>query len=209
VAEKLQEFVQTSMVLGKSSDEIRSALVAQGWQKDEIESALASFARLEGFPPVPRPAPSYAKDAFLSLVTFFSLGMFVFYFGSLGFDALTLLWPPPEPGWDPQWTVRDLKIDIVGTLFAGVIWAVLTWRWHKSSGADVARRLSPVRKWLTSLTLVVSAIAVIGDVFVILRGIILREGQPTDIFKGLVVLAVSAAAFFYYRYEQGRTDVGR
>ena len=58
-----------------------------------------------------------------------------------------------------------------------------------------------MRKWLTYLTLLVAAIAIVGDAITLVYNV-LNGGLTTRfILKVLVVAAIAAAAFAYYTWS--------
>jgi Mn2+/Fe2+ NRAMP family transporter len=71
---------------------------------------------------------------------------------------------------------------------------------------DPIARLSPVRRWLTYLTLFLAAIAFVGDVITLVYNLLGGEITLRFLLKVLVVAVVSSAIFGYYLLDLRRGE---
>ena len=63
---------------------------------------------------------------------------------------------------------------------------------------EPAKRASRIRRWLTYLTLFISAVVVIGDVIVVLNDLLGGDLTLRFTLKALVIGSIAASAFLYY-----------
>lgn len=86
VQDDLIEFVERALAERVPRARIAEGLLGAGWEKDQVERALARFAEVEFPIPVPRPRPYLsAREAFLYLVMFATLYTSAFALGGLLF----------------------------------------------------------------------------------------------------------------------------
>jgi hypothetical protein len=201
----LNTFVQDSLIAGRTKTEIGQVLVEAGWPEDEIASALSRYADVSFAVPVPKRQDSTGpREAFLYLVTFAALHMFAFSLGILLFGIVDVLIKDPlsRPyGYEGDWQREQLRWALAPVLVAFPIFFWQT-RLHLIEYAkNPDRRLSPIRKWLTYLTLFVAAIVAVVSLVQLVGGLL--GGNlivPTAIKIG-VALLLSTATFGYYRWE--------
>jgi hypothetical protein len=76
---------------------------------------------------------------------------------------------------------------------------------------DVARhpirRLSPVRRWLTYLTLFVAATILVGDMTALLYNLLGGETTLRFVAKVVVVAVIAGGIFYYYMHDLRREEV--
>jgi hypothetical protein len=182
---------------------VRSALQEAGWSKDQIGDALAHYADVSFAVPVPRPrAQLSARDAFWYLLMFAALYLSAFYLGDLLFGFINLALPE-----DLDYTDRTEYLE------AGIRWATATlivafpvflfaaWKTGKDIAADPTRRNSGVRKWLTYISLLVAAGAIVTDGIALIYNVLSGELTLRFILKVLVVAAIASAGFAYYMWS--------
>ena len=94
MSNELNIFVKESLEKGEGRQEIQHVLEQAGWQKEEVQKALASFAEVVFPVPVPRPKPYLqAREAFLYLISFIALYISAFSFGVLIFAFIDKFFP--------------------------------------------------------------------------------------------------------------------
>ncbi|MDX5362479.1 MAG: hypothetical protein LPL13_14335, partial [Alphaproteobacteria bacterium] len=97
---ELALFVRDALARGARRDEIASALDKAGWSREQVRDALAAYAEVDFAVPVPRPRPYVsARDAFVYLVLFSTLGLSAWHLGILLFNLIDLLIPDPARPW--------------------------------------------------------------------------------------------------------------
>lgn len=211
----LQRFVHDALGRGLPREAIRGELVAAGWRNDEIEAALAAY-RESGFPvPVPRRRPSLsARETFLYLVLFATLYTSAFNTGQVLFGLAERWFPDPLNSptyWRPfgEW----VRAATAGILIAFPIFLFLSRAIGREVAAEPVKLGSPVRKWLTYLTLFIAALIIIGALTVLVTRVLGGETPPRFLLKVAVVLLIAAEVFGHYlsqlRREEDQTGRAR
>ena len=206
---ELEQFVRDALMRGHSREQVTQALLAAGWSAEQIRGVLDGWAEVDFALPVPRPRASLsAREAFLYLLLFSALYFFAWNLGILLFALLEHRLPDPA---DAQWQVMRLTGSIRWSVSALVIaFPVFAWMSHRV-GADLARhpikRLSPVRRWLTYLTLFVAAGILIGDMTSLVYNLLGGEATPRFLCKVVVVAMIAGGVFQYYLHGLRREEV--
>ncbi len=200
VSEPLSEFVQASLARGLPRADIEAALLKAGWEKEQVKAGLASFAEVEFPVPVPRPVPYLsAREAFLYLLLFSTLYLFVWNVGNIGVQLVNLYVPDPADvaiyGYSPNDSIRWSLAAVIVSFPIFIYLASLTGRELR---ADPTKRASKVRRWLTYLTLFVTSIIIIGELVYHTHKLLAGELSLRVILKGAIVLGIAAALFIYY-----------
>ncbi len=206
-SQELDVFVRDALLRGHGKQEISQALLSAGWREEQIRGALSAYADTAFAVPVPRPRASVsAREAFLYLVMFATLYFFAYHLGSLLFDLINRTWPDATQagyrgfGSSMRWATAAILISF--PVFAYVSHYV---------AKDVARhpikRLSPVRRWLTYLTLFLAATILIGDMTTLLYNVLGGELTTRFVLKVLVVAAIAGSIFGYYLWDLRREEV--
>ncbi len=207
----LVEFVKSALALGESRARIAEVLKKAGWPADQVEDALGAFADVDFPAPVPKPkAYGSAREAFLLIVYFSLLGMVATQVGGLAFawidryfaDELT------ASSYGYQWATSGMRWSIASLLVGYPIFLFLGWRLAAKKRRDPDRRRSRVRAWLTYVTLIFAAGALIGDLVAVVYQFL--EGGLTTRFaaKAGVVGVISAAILWNFSREAERTSGG-
>jgi hypothetical protein len=198
---QLTLFVHDALGAGKSRDEIRGALQRAGWQPDEVSDALAEFAEVDFPVPVPRRKPYLsARDAFLHLVAFMTLYISAFGLGTLLFQLVNLWLPDPlmKNDWSRPMVMGELRWSAASLIIAFPVYLAITRLLEQSYVREPERRSSPVRKWLTYLTLFVAAILVISYFISLVSQLLAGELALPFLLKVGIVTAIAGAVFGYY-----------
>ena len=205
---ELMLFVREALTRGASRDEIGQVLREAGWRPDEINDALARYADVSFPVPVPRPKPSpSARDAFLYLVLFLTLYISAFNIGALLFQFVDLWVPDPlqdrESYGDPA---ESIRFAVASVVISFPIFLLLSRMLQRAYRADPERRGSPVRLWLTYITLFFAAATIIGDLIALVSGLLSGGLTPRFLLKVLSVAAVAGTIFGYYLWELRHDD---
>lgn len=206
----LTDFTRDALNAGRSRDEISAALTDAGWSRKEIDAALAAFADVPFLPPVPRPRRYLAsRDAFIYALMFLTLGLTAGHLISLLFAVIDL-WVP-DIG---RSTYRVLAAEgQIRWAFAVLVLATPLYLWlmRLSDRQDEAGQgRSVLRKWLTYLALLISAMTLLGDAAYVIYRLLAGDATLEFLLKSLTVGAVAAAIFAVYLRdaEWGRGSVG-
>ena len=205
---ELDLFVRDALARGLSRDAIREALAAAGWSEEQSRDALEAYAEV-GFPvPVPRPRASLsAREAFQYLLLFATLYLSAWHLGSLAFDLIN--------GWLPDPAVQrgqgfrdSMRLSVAALVIAFPVFVFSARRIAREVAAAPIKRLSPVRRWLTYLTLFLAAAVLIGDMTTLVYSVLGGEATARFLAKVAVVGVIAGAIFHYYMQDLRREEVG-
>lgn len=205
IPERLVEFVKDALFRALPRPEIEAALLQAGWEREQVDAGLASFAATSFPIPVPRPVPYLsAREAFLYLLLFTTLYLSAYNLGSLAFDFINLSYPDRAATAYPEglesiragirWAVSSLVVALPVFLYL----SLLT---EKEVRRDPAKRASKVRRWLTYLTLFIAAAVIIGDLIALLNDLLGGELTRRFVLKALTVAVIAAGIFRYYLHD--------
>lgn len=206
---ELEQFVRDALGRGHSREQVTQALLAAGWSAEQIRGVLDGWAEVDFALPVPRPRASLsAREAFLYLLLFSALYFFAWNLGSLLFALLEHLLPDPA---DAQWHVVRLTASIRWSVSALVIafpvFAFLSRHLARDVALHPIKRLSPIRRWLTYLTLFVAAAVLIGDLTTLVFNLLGGELSLRFLLKVAVVAAIAGTVFGHYLRDLRREEV--
>ncbi len=200
VNEDLTGFIREALNRGLPRDEIRSVLSQADWSDEEVRAALLSFAEVDFPIPVPRPRPSLsAREAFEYLVLFGTLYMSAFSLGTLLFQFIDLAFP------DPLWSQGRINAipDTIRQAIAALVVATPIFLYaartnSRAIALSPLKRSSPVRQWLTYLTLAIAAAILIGDATTLIYNLLDGEVAVGFLLKVLTTGGIAGAVFTYY-----------
>ena len=200
--EELLKFVREALGRKASKTEIERALAEAGWGREDARRALDAFADVDFPVPVPKPrAYISAREAFLYLVIFATLGIVAVNFGALVFLLIDRF--VPDAAFDPQTRYGDgqLRRAISALLVATPIYLALSVKMARELRLDPTRASSKIRKWLTYLTLFIAASVLIADAITVLYNLLGGELTMRFALKALTVAATAGAIFGYYLWD--------
>jgi hypothetical protein len=207
VQDELIGFVGSALRAGEKRERIAEVLLEAGWERDQVERAVARFAPVDFPIPVPRPRPYLsAREAFLYLVMFATLYTSAWALGGIAFTAIDRAFPDAT---NPQSAMQfrdSLRWNLANLLVAFPIFAALAVSTRRAIARDPARRASKVRKWLTYLTLFLGAAILIGDLIGLLNALLKGEVATRFMLKVLVVGGIAGTAFGYYLTQLRRDE---
>ncbi len=198
INEDLIRFVKEALGRGLSRGQTEEVLLRAGWKPDQVKGAMAAFAEVEFPVPVPRPKPYLsAREAFLYLVLFTTLYISAYNLGSLIFQFINLAFPNPamEVG---TYIHENIRWSISSIIVAFPIFLYLAWLLSREIRLDPAKRASKVRRWLTYLTLFVTASILIGDFITLVYNFLGGETKVRFLLKVLTVAGIAGPIFAYY-----------
>lgn len=200
-ADHLAEFVRAGLAAGRDREELAAHLKDAGWSATEVAAALDAWSPVPGLPPVPRPqAYVSAREALIYGLLFVLLAMIAWHLCRLGFALIDAVVPDltdfgasPDKG-TLRWSMATL-IPVV-PLF---LW--LNARVGRLTRADAARRRSVVRRWFASVTLLIAALTLLGDLIAVLYALLSGELTPRFAAKAALIAVVGLLVAAYYRDE--------
>ncbi len=204
---ELDRFVHDALARGVPRPEIERALVDAGWSADRARAALSAFADLPFVVPVPRPRPSLsAREAFLYLTLFTALYLAAYHFGSLCFDLINLQFPDPADDLRGGFYGDGMRWSVAWLIIAFPVFLFLSRQIARELARDPIKRLSPVRRWLTYLTLFVAATVLIGDLATLVYRLLGGEITTRFLLKVMIVAAIAGTTFGYYLLDLRREE---
>ncbi len=203
----LEHFVAVSLDRGHSRAEIEAALTAAGWPMAQIRSSLAAYADLPFPVPVPKPKPSLSsREAFLYLVLFSTLYFGALNLGSTLFSLINWSLPAPlDPAYYP-WRWDELRWSTSVVIVTLPVFLLLSRYVAIQVARNPSLRLSPVRRWLTYLTLFLASVALLGDVTTLVYEVLGGDLTIRFVLKTLVVAVIASMAFSHYLQDLRRGE---
>ncbi|MEI6668173.1 MAG: DUF5671 domain-containing protein [Acidobacteriota bacterium] len=198
--QQLASFIEHARAKGMDHATIRMLLLSAGWKEKDIAHALIAQA-LELPVPTP-PDVGGAREAFLHLLTSAALYTAVSYALTLIFSYIELKLPDVATTTYAQLeseanrAVIPVAMAAVFVAFPLLIWLSSTLVREIRATPDKAR--SPVRRWLTYLTLFLAAGMMFVDVITLVAYLLQGELSTRFLLKVAAVLVVGGAGFFYY-----------
>lgn len=194
----LKTFIAHARSKGMDHATIRLLLLSAGWKEKDIIAAMSEES-LDMPVPVPQEVGS-ARDAFLHLLTFTALYATVISTLILLFQYINRLLPDAALG---ESAVYDADVSFIrwqlAVLF--VAFPLLAYLWktlHREFVHNPEKLTTGVRRWLTYLTLFVTACAMIGDLIALVFSLLQGELSIRFLLKVLVVFAMTGIPFTYY-----------
>jgi uncharacterized protein DUF5671 len=208
---QLVVFVESALRAGQPRDAVRAALEQAGWSKDQVADALAYYADVAFAVPVPRPrAQVSARDAFWYLLMFGALYTSAYYLGDLLFGFINLAYPDEVNssyyGNRIEYVESGIRWATAAVIVAFPLFLFAALRIGKEVAADPTRRNSAMRKWLTYITLLVAASAIVGDGITLVYNLLGGELTVRFVLKVVVAAVIASAVFGYYTWSMRRDD---
>jgi hypothetical protein len=208
--QELESFVREALLRGQSKEAIAQALGQAGWTSEQTRGVLDAYADVAFAVPVPRPRASLsAREAFLYLVLFATLYFVAYNLGNLLFDLINRMWPDPADGYQlmNELLGSSMRWSVAAMVIAFPVFAFVSGHLAREVAQHPIKRLSPVRRWLTYLTLFVAAAVLIGDMTALVYNLLGGELSLRFVFKVLVVAAIAGTVFFYYLRDLRQEEV--
>jgi hypothetical protein len=202
----LADFVREALLRGVPRADIARALESGGWTGKEIQAALDAYLETDLPLPVPRKrVTSSPKEAFFHLLLYSMLYTASVALGSVLFDLINLWLPlPAEPA---RPLLSSLRWGIATVVVSFPLFLFMSWLIAREAASNPGQRISPVRRWLTYLTLFVAAVAIVCDLIALI--VTFLEGDLTLRFglKVITVALLAAGPFTYYLSALRRDEV--
>lgn len=199
MSDELRGFVRDALSRNVSREKITAALKKGRWRDEEIRAALDAYVDdAEAGAPVPRRKPSLsASEAFQYLTIFLCLYICAFAAGTLLFNLADAAFPNPAEPWQ-TWQPSSVRMAIASLVVAFPVYVWMTVSASQAMRADPAKRDSPVRKWLTYLTLFITGGVAIGDLITLLYNLLEGDLPLRFACKVLAVLILAGGIFLGY-----------
>ena len=196
----LVEFIDALKAQG-ASDEFLVALLRQnGWPEKRIYQAFSSWyeARTGKALPSGGGRIEAARDAFLYLLAFITLGIWTIQLGALLFTAIDRTFPNPVLDYQNAIALRSMSDELASIMVGFPLFLLVTWSIVRGFERQPGHLESSVRKWLTYLALVITASTMIGDLVTFLAYFLRGDLDTRFVLKVLTVLVIAGGVFAYY-----------
>lgn len=206
---ELEYFVREALAQGHDRQQLNDALLKAGWSPDQIRGVLDGWAQVDFPLPVPRPRASLsAREAFLYLVLFSTLYFFSYHLGSLLFELIEYtLTDPADQQWQPVQLGTSVRWSVSALLISFPVFAFVARHISQDVARHSIKRLSPVRRWLTYLTLFIAATILIGDLTTLVYNVLGGELSARFLLKVLVVGTIAGTILSYYLWDLRHEEV--
>ncbi|MBT9315985.1 DUF5671 domain-containing protein [Leptothoe spongobia] len=197
---ELVNFIAAARSQGASDEFISTLLRSFGWPQREIERAyFVVYEELVGMP-IPSPHGGQgesARDAFVYLLSFVTLGMWTQALGEIGFILIDHVIPDPlsRAYGDSSF---QIAFCLARLLVAYPVYLLLMRKILKDLSVYREKTYSGVRKWLTYIALLVVALVGIGTLMAFLTSFLRGELTPRFLLKVLVILIIDGGVLTYY-----------
>lgn len=204
---ELEAFVREALTRA-TRPQIEAALLGAGWPQQQVATALDAFANQDFPVPVPKPRVSLSsQEAFAYLVMFSTLYFGAYHLCSLLFDFINLAFPDAIDVPDRVTALDSLRWSASALFIAFPVFLFMSYRVARELARNPAKRLSPVRRWLTHVTLFIAATVLVGDMTTLVYNALGGELTGRFLLKVATLAAVAGCAFAYYLWDLRREEV--
>jgi hypothetical protein len=197
--DELATFLRTAKERGIPDESLVGMLRHNGWSERRIYRALSEhYAGVLGVP-VPRRAQATenARDAFLYLLNFIALGFWTVALWQI-WDRLVNRWYPDALSNTGTYLREDIAWQVALILVSFPLFVVV----HALIQRELARRpelyYSAVRRWLTYIALVLTAIPILIDAAYTVQQLIVGQLTIHFFLDTLGLMVIGGGIFAYY-----------
>ncbi len=197
----LVDFIDSMKGQGASDEFVAALLRQNGWSERHIYQAFGAWYEARTGRAVPNGGGGIeaAKDAFLYLLAFLTLGTWTIQLGALLFAAIDRAFPNPVLDYSNSvWMTRSMADELASIIVGFPVFLLVTWGIMRGARRQPERLEGSVRKWLTYIALVVTASIVIGDVVTFLAYFLRGDLDARFVLKVVTVLGIAGGVFAYY-----------
>jgi hypothetical protein len=196
--DSLSRFIEHARAKGMDHGTILVLLRSAGWKDQEIASAIAE--RDLAMPIPQRAGVGSARDAFFHLLAFTALYAWAISLVYLIFTYISFTFPDPATPTSTyalEAILSSVRISLATLLVAYPLFLVTWWFLLREVRKYPEKAKSGVRRWLTSLSLFVAAVTILGNAITLVYFLV--EGDLTVRFLlKVAVLFVATGAIFVY-----------
>jgi hypothetical protein len=201
----LDTFIRTAKERGVEDGALVALLKQNGWSERRIYRSLtASYGESLGIAaPVRSSSGDNARDAFLYLLNFITLGFWTIALGNLCYVLIAHAFPDrTNPNAPYAYGDSSLMYRISWQLAAVIVTVPVFFVINRIIDNELARRPdlieSPIRLWLTYIALVIAATIVLIDGIWFLQALLRGELSVRFFLDSLVLLVLGGGVFAYY-----------
>jgi hypothetical protein len=199
-ADPLGGFIQTAKERGLPDDALVPLLKQNGWSERRVYRSLSSYyaAALGVAPPSRGGRGVDARDAFLYLLNFITLGFWVVALGELFTILIDRRFPDPATANYGPDLLHQIAWQLATIIVAFPCFVIIV----RLIAGEIARRPeaadSGIRAWLTYIALVVAAVSVLTDAIWVLDAFLTGALTIRFVLDSVVVIGLGSGVFTYY-----------
>ena len=209
VNKDLAEFVEKSLGKGLSRTEIKGALDAAGWEKEEVTQAISAFHEIEF--PVPVPSKQFslaAKDTVFYLFLFVTLHLASFGLVFLAFNIIELQMPYPTDYGSVESLEGSVRYWLAWSVVFVPVYLFVAWRAEEKRKLTSNCGMPTGRQWLTYFALFTATMTVLGDLIALVLAFLSGDVTQRLALKVAVVLIIAGAVIAYYYRDIKLAEAG-
>jgi hypothetical protein len=197
--DSLLAFVRQAKERGVPDESLIGILRQNGWPERHIYRALSDYyASVVGVSvPVRDQSSGSARDAFLYLLNFITLGFWAVALWQI-WDDLVRRWFPDALSSEAPPLRDDVAWQVAVIVVAFPIFTIV----HSMIQREHARRpelyYSPIRRWLTYLALVIAAVTILVDAAMTIQSWIVGYLTTHFLLDTLALMVLGGGIFAYY-----------
>ncbi|HZZ00685.1 MAG TPA: DUF5671 domain-containing protein [Candidatus Baltobacteraceae bacterium] len=194
-------FIRSAKQHGIADEFVVSLLRHNGWPERRIFRAFSSYYSETMGVAMPARAGSieHARDAFLYLLNFITLGFWTVALGQIWYQLIARWFPDVQSQYYVDQSLRDA---ISGQIATVIVTFPIFLFVHSLIQQELRKRRdlydSGIRKWLTYIALVIAALVVLGDAIWFLTSLLRGELTVRFILDSIVLLVLGGGVFAYY-----------
>ena len=198
MAESLSRFIEHARQKGMDPATLFLLLRSSGWKEREIADA---FAARELDMPIPeRAGVGSPRDAFFHLLAFTALYSVAFSLIYLLFTFIEFALPDPVARTSDsaiEYALSGIRVSLATLIVAYPLFLGVWWYLLREIRTFPEKAQVGVRRWLTSLSLFVAAVAVMGDVITAVYYLVEGDLTARFLLKVLTIFLVAGMLFIY------------
>jgi hypothetical protein len=201
----IDDFIRSAKAQAVADATIVALLRHTGWSERRIYLSLARYYRdsIGVVPPGRAPSGDNARDAFLYVINFITLGFWTIALGKMCYILIARAFPSDAVQSGVIVVNSGRLIDRISWQLAATLIALPVFLWINRAIAHEMRRRpeladSPIRSWLTYAALVIGALVVLSDGIWFLQALFRGELTIRFLLDSLVLLVLGGGVFVYY-----------
>lgn len=202
MSDDIASFIDAAKQGGVPDDSIVGMLRYNGWSERRIYRALGTYYGGKLGTPIPGRTQSgeSARDAFLYLLNFITLGFWTVALGQIFYSVIAHRFPDAANPYAED--LQPLREAISGQLATVIVAFPLFLFVHNLIARELHKRrdlyYSGVRRWLTYLALVLASLTVLADAIWFVTSLLRGELTVRFVLDSLVLLVLGGGVFAYY-----------
>jgi hypothetical protein len=207
--QELDAFLRAAKSRGASDEFLVALMKEHGWPPAEVYQALGrQYADATGIPIPSAPGRmESAREAFFHLLAFATLASWIFATGSLWFELIDTWFPDATRSYYRQWGWSRVSWQMASIIVAFPAFVYATRAVLKDMEANPDKTASAVRRWLTNIALLFTALIFIGDLVAFVAAFLQGELTVRFVLQCLTVFVLAGAVFLYYSRGTAKSSI--